>query len=336
MPFIKDILQYKSLSIVGLEKNTGKTECLNYILKRLKTSGKNLALTSIGIDGETLDQVTQTSKPEIEIFENTIFVTSEKHYKSKQVISEILDVSERQTSLGRLVTAKAINTGKLMFSGPADTFWLKSIISQMQNYNVDITIVDGALSRMSLSSPAVTECMVLATGAAVSTNIPQLVKKTKFVYNLINIEVFESPINSKLLSIEKGLWAIDKDYNIIDLNIASVFLLEQHKENLFRYGNKLFISGAISDNLLNFLRTQKNISDIVLIVKDFTKIFVSQEAYLAFLKKGGTLKVLLQTKLMAVCINPVAPNGFVLDSDKLKSAMTESLQIPVYDVKKML
>ena len=36
MPFTGDILQYKSMSIVGLEKNTGKTECLNYILKRLE------------------------------------------------------------------------------------------------------------------------------------------------------------------------------------------------------------------------------------------------------------------------------------------------------------
>ena len=36
MPFIEDILKHKSLSIVGLEKNTGKTECLNYVLSRLK------------------------------------------------------------------------------------------------------------------------------------------------------------------------------------------------------------------------------------------------------------------------------------------------------------
>ena len=79
MPFTGDILQYKSMSIVGLEKNTGKTECLNYILKRLEHSGKQLALTSIGIDGESVDQVSLTQKPEIELFENLIFVTSEKH-----------------------------------------------------------------------------------------------------------------------------------------------------------------------------------------------------------------------------------------------------------------
>mgnify|MGYP006352224553 CR=1 FL=1 len=52
MPFVSDIVKYDSLSIVGLEKNTGKTEALNYILRRLPSTGAKLAVTSIGIDGE--------------------------------------------------------------------------------------------------------------------------------------------------------------------------------------------------------------------------------------------------------------------------------------------
>ena len=35
VPFINDILKHNSLSIVGLQKNTGKTECLKYVLERL-------------------------------------------------------------------------------------------------------------------------------------------------------------------------------------------------------------------------------------------------------------------------------------------------------------
>ena len=38
MSFISDILKFKSLSIVGLEKNTGKTVCLNFILDRLPSA----------------------------------------------------------------------------------------------------------------------------------------------------------------------------------------------------------------------------------------------------------------------------------------------------------
>ncbi|MEI7595773.1 MAG: hypothetical protein WCK02_08510 [Bacteroidota bacterium] len=335
MPFINEILKHKSLSIVGLEKNTGKTECLNYVLRRLKDSKTQIALTSIGIDGEGLDQVTNTHKPEIEVFENMIFVTSEKHYKEKQLLAEILDISERRTSLGRLITAKAINSGKLMFSGPANTLWLKQVIDQMKTFKVETTIVDGALSRLSLGSPAITESMVLATGAAVSANIPNLVKKTKFVYNLINIEEFDFSKKDELLDIEKGIWAIDDEGNICDLEIPSVFLLEKNKDKLFQFGFTFFVSGAISDNLLNFLRVQKQIENIVLVVRDFTRIFVSQEAYINYIKKGGKIKVLLKTNLLAVCINPVSPEGYVLDSNILRSTMADALQIPVYDIMKI-
>ena len=35
MPFVGEILRHLSVSIVGLAKNAGKTECLNYIINRL-------------------------------------------------------------------------------------------------------------------------------------------------------------------------------------------------------------------------------------------------------------------------------------------------------------
>ena len=335
MPFTGDILQYKSMSIVGLEKNTGKTECLNYILKRLEYSGKQLAITSIGIDGESVDQVSLTQKPEIELYENLIFVTSEKHYREKQLDAEIMAVSGRSTSLGRLVTARAKGKGKVIFSGPPDSGWLRQTISNMQQFGVNTTIVDGALSRLSLGSPAVTESMILATGAAVSANIHTLVRKTKFVFGLMQIEAFQSPVNEKLLALDSGIFAIDQNWNITSLGIPSVFLLEKYRDKLFGSGEMLYVTGAVSDSLLNFLRVQKNIREITLIVRDFTRMFLTPESYRAFVNKGGRIKVLLRNKLIAICVNPVSPEGFVLDSHKLCDNMSESLGIPVYDIRKI-
>lgn len=71
MPFINELVKYKSCSIVGLEKNTGKTVCLNYVLDRLPLDGMRIAVSSIGIDGETTDQVTRTAKPEITLKADT-------------------------------------------------------------------------------------------------------------------------------------------------------------------------------------------------------------------------------------------------------------------------
>jgi hypothetical protein len=335
MTFINEIVNYRSVSIVGTAKNTGKTECLNYILNQVKSLGKRLAVTSIGVDGESRDSVTLSEKPEIEISEGMIFVTSEKHYREKRLTAEIMDVSENQTALGRLITAKAIVPGKVLLSGPSDTSSLKRMIRQMKQREVDITFVDGAISRLSLASPSVTDALLLTTGAALSKNIPELVRKTHFVYDLIQSEAVGSGLADKLSGIENGVWAIDAEEKIHDLRISSVLLAESAKEHLFQQGNSIFVAGIVSDRFLRFLQMQKQVSEITLIVKDFTKVFASPESYYAFLKKGGKLKVVLKSKLLGICVNPQSPDGYRLDSVQLCKALQETLGIPVYDIKRM-
>src|SRR5574344_2052674 len=164
MPFIGEILNYGSVSIVGLDKNTGKTECLNYIIKRLPLHSYKVAVTSIGIDGESLDQVTSTAKPEIVIREGMFFGTSEKHYRQRNILSELYAVSDESTALGRVVTAKALSEGKVLLSGPSSGSALKRWMSSLTEFGIDLILVDGALSRLSTASPAISEAMVLSTG----------------------------------------------------------------------------------------------------------------------------------------------------------------------------
>lgn len=333
MDFIDHISNYKSLAIVGLEKNTGKTECLNYILSKISNRAEHFALTSVGIDGEIRDQVCRTPKPEIEVPEGMIFVTSEKHYREKRLMSEVLEISEERTALGRLVVARAKSSGKVLLSGPSDTVSLKRWIGHMRDFGVETTLVDGALSRLSLASPAVSEAMVLATGAAVSANIDELVRQTKYVYDLIRSECVEEELRKKLEGRNQGVWAINENAEVIDLQLPSVFMLEKMGTDLFQYGRRIYVAGAVSDKLLHFFRLQPQPVD--LIIRDFTRVFAFPATYYAFLRKGCRLRVLHQSRLLAVTINPVAPSGIVLDSGRLKQAMEGVLQMPVYDVKRM-
>lgn len=334
MPFIDSLLRYSSLSIVGMEKNTGKTECMNYIIGRLKGIHKRIAITSIGIDGENLDQVTSTHKPEIQLYNNTVFVTSEKHYRERQLVSEILDLSERQTSLGRLVTAQVIIPGKVILSGPTTNFWLKQVIDDLRG-KVDLTLIDGALSRKTQASPTIAESMILTTGAALSPNLSELTRKTKFFYNLLQLPVYQTEEIKQLENLESGIIAIDKERQLHLLDIPSTLLLNKYKDSIFKFGTTLYISGIITDNILNFMRMQKSIKDTVLIVKDFSKIFVTPEAYYSYTQSGGRLMVLLKNELLAICVNPTSPSGYTLDSEKLCDTLRESLGIPVYDVIKI-
>lgn len=331
---IEEILKHRSLSIVGMEKNTGKTECLNYILRRVKNSGRRVAVTSIGIDGEECDQVTRTAKPEIELFEGMTFVTSEKHYREKQLTAVIARVGEKQTALGRLVTATALNSGKVLLSGPSDTASVRTLIEDLKVEGVDTVIVDGALSRMSPGAPTVTDAMVLATGAAVSLNMKQLVRKTKFVYDLICLPEASAELKASLSPLESGMWAWDESGEVHDLEIPSSFAFNSEKvgADIFRYGHRIFVAGAVGDKFLDFLRRQK--APVDLFIRDFTRMFVTPEVFYAFLKSGKRVQVLERSRLLAICINPQSPEGVLLNSDELNRALAAEVEVPVIDVRK--
>ena len=64
--------KYKTLSIVGMSKNAGKTTALNYLIEEADDEGLLLGITSTGRDVETSDLVTGTEKPKVFLYEDTI------------------------------------------------------------------------------------------------------------------------------------------------------------------------------------------------------------------------------------------------------------------------
>ena len=333
LPFIDEILRYDSLSIVGLEKNTGKTECLKYVLDRLPVQQKRIAVTSIGIDGETVDQVTRTQKPEIVLREGMYFGTSEAHYRQRRLVSELIDVSDESTSLGRVVTAKAVTGGKILLSGPSSASGLKRWMGEMHRKDIDLVIIDGALSRLSSASPAVSQSMILATGAAYSANIPTLVSKTAHVVDLVNLELTSEDKIKMLLPLEKGVWFIDKQGYLNSLDSVTSLSKDIHFEGMENC-ETLYVAGALVDAFLEKVRKNKNLKQVELVVRDFTKFFVTPQQFRLFLKAGGRMRVLQKSKLIAVTVNPTSPSGYVLDSDTLCGKLSEAIGLPVYDLLK--
>jgi len=333
VPFINDILNCDSLSIVGLQKNTGKTECLKYVLARLPLDRKSVAVTSIGIDGETTDQVTRTQKPEIVLREGMYFGTSEAHYRQRRLVSELIDVSDESTSLGRVVTARALTQGKILLSGPSSTLGLKRWMRDTRRHNIDLAIVDGALSRLSLASPAVSQSMILATGAAYSINMSHLIQRTAFVVDLVNLDLTSAANASLLDPLDSGMWWIDTDGQLHEMEAVTSLSQQVQFHGMERCAT-LYVAGALVDSFLEKVRKNKQLRQVELVVRDFTKIFVTPQQLRLFEKVGGRLTVLQKSKLIAVTVNPTSPSGYVLDSDALCDKLSQAINLPVYDLLK--
>ena len=334
MPFIKEILKCDSLSIVGLEKNVGKTECLNYILLRLPLHEIKVAVTSIGIDGESKDQVTGTKKPEIYLREGMLFSTAETFYRRKKLVSEVVDIMNERSSLGRVVTGKVEIGGKIMLSGPSSTPSLKRWVSSVKELGAGLTIIDGAISRLSLASPAVSKAMILSTGAAFSSNLGTLVGKTAYVVELINLPAVGESLSERLDLIESGVWGVDRYGNLFDFGLKSSLASGVVQMEIPSGTEYVYSAGALTDTLVKKIANSGKVENITLVVMDFTKIFVDMLLYRNFVHRGGRIEVLQKSRLLAVCVNPVAPNGFVLDSDLLCEKLRETTGFAVYDIVK--
>jgi len=331
MPFIRAIEQFNSVAIVGMAKNTGKTTCLNYVIQRLKEEGRRIALTSIGVDGEERDVLYDTPKPRIVLHDGMVFITSEKDFEQREFPAELLSVSERSTPLGCLITARAKGSGKVVLSGPSDSAWLQETIAAMRNYEVELTLVDGALSRMSLASPAVTDAMILCTGAACSSQLPELIRRTKFRCHLIDLPQASASLSGLLFPVNSGVWQLIENDKTVKKIAETVFTLSDDWIQSLSDNPTVYVAGAVTDRFLKLLSANTR-DRIKLVVRDFSKLFISTSTYDRFVRKGGCVEVLQKAKLIAVCTNPVSPEGAHLNSVILREQMQEALQLPVYDI----
>jgi hypothetical protein len=314
-----------------MAKNTGKTTCLNYVIRRLLGEQRKIAITSIGVDGEERDVLYQTPKPRITLHKDMIFVTAEEDFARKEFPAEVLSVSDRSTPLGQLVTARAKASGRVVLSGPSDSKWLHETISDLFRHKVHLTLVDGALSRMSLASPAVTDAMILCTGATCAIQMNELIRKTRFRCRLIDLEQAPSRWLEQLLPLETDMWQLSEETGEWEKIADSVFTFEKESEKLLEQFHTIYVSGAVTDYFLKLLSMKKN-KGVRLIVRDFTKLFAEPATYDKFTRRGGSIQVLQKAKLLAVCTNPTSPQGFCLDAVKLRGEMQEALQLPVYDI----
>ena len=117
---------YKRLSIIGMEKNVGKTTVLNKLIEDIGLQ-KTIGLTSIGRDGEDTDVVTNTHKPRIYVNQGTIIATARDCLRNCDVTKEILYTTDFSTPMGDIIILRAISAGYVDIAGPSYNAQIKVI-----------------------------------------------------------------------------------------------------------------------------------------------------------------------------------------------------------------
>ena len=290
---------YQTVAILGTCKNAGKTTALNLLLNQ-----DGLAITSIGLDGETTDSVTGTEKPRIFVKSGTLVATAVRTLSDCTPTKEILCATGIPSPLGEIVVFRCVDDGFVKIAGPsiaADMLALKSTLFALGAKRV---LIDGALSRRAIATSDIVDGIVIATGASYHADMNRVLDDTALLLSLY------------------GLPSLDADV------APSQSLTEDVKSGK----RKVYTDGAITDGLLKSISSLKQVRGLVLGVQSPAKILASSQAVKVFLERGGAFRVKDSVKVIAVTVNPCSAYGWQFDKDEFLRKMRERTDIPVMNV----
>ncbi len=300
----------RSVAIVGMAKNTGKTVTLNYLIRHGHQYGLRLALTSSGRDGEREDLVWHNPKPAVWVPEGTLLATAAESLAYATAGLKVLFETDYSTALGRVCLARVLSEGFVQLAGPCIGRELADLSRQLSSM-ADLVLIDGALDRMSSAAPVVADGLILATGAIIAPTMEQVLEQTQARIEQLQVPGVPDQLHV-LLGNELGVRAIFADRTEA-LGLPSA-LGYQREITAYLHTRPevigLALPGALSESVVEAVKIRLgNPGGFSLVVEDGTKIFLPDRCWKSFIQMGGKVLARRPIRVLALTVNPMSPLG---------------------------
>jgi hypothetical protein len=313
----------RRVALVGLAKNTGKTEALAAILRELTERDTPVGVTSIGRDGEERDVIdARISKPRIVLPAGSLVASTDALVRASGLAHERLAQTGVRTPLGEVVIVRLAERGAVEVAGPSAAEDLSRMGDEMIGFGAEIVLIDGSIDRRAASSPTVADGLVMATGAVLGGEIQEVVAATKDAVDLVRLPARKDTDDH--LSLERGLVL-----NAEPAEIAA--LLREHPS-----ASTFAVEGALGERFLEGLlaaRTARAGRELKIVARDPTKVFLTRRGPDWYRRQGIEIEVSKTIDLRAITVNPVAPQSHHFDSGQLRELIEAAVgDVPVLDV----
>ncbi len=316
--------QIQRLSLIGLAKNVGKTTATNHLLRTLLDEGlyeaRELALTSLGLDGEAIDAMTGLPKPRyVPQADLLVATTAEllRQAESEGARFERLAQLPGRTALGSVVLARVQRPGRVVIAGPTLLRDLCSALDQFGIYGARLGIVDGAINRLGAAAPTVTDACILCVGASIAATPELAARRAADVFKRLLVP--QSTHSDAYRKFQPTARLLCFYPNIPDSKPTSFnglaepenearWIIDQvsHDEEVV-----YFLHGALTEELtralLSQLPQQAAGQQAELVVEDATKIFCHSVTLTRLAARGLDVRVARAVRVLAITSNPYTP-----------------------------
>ncbi len=334
----------RRVAVVGLAKNTGKTEMLGAILRELEERGRTVGVTSVGRDGEARDAIdARIEKPRVRLWAGSLVATTDALLRASAIPHELLKDTGIRTPLGRVLVARLGAEGAIEVAGPSASRDVRAVADAMLAHGAEQVLVDGAIDRRAASSPAVCDGLVMSTGAVLSEELEQVVAQTRDAVELVRLPALA---DARLLALagarpESLLVDADASTGAEPLALPARFALTATAPELARLlganpgASHLVVRGALCAPFLSELLRAARGRELELVAQDSTKVFLAADhGYEWYRRQGLSLRVVAPIRLCALTVNPLAPRSHSFDSRRLCELLEAAIPgVPVLDVR---
>jgi hypothetical protein len=334
------------LALVGLAKNTGKTVTLNALLAELAAAREPVGVTSVGRDGEKHDVIDfRIEKPLVRLSGGDLVATTDGLLSASGVPHELLERTGMRTPLGEVLLARLKGAGTIEIAGPSAASDTRAVADSMLGQGAQRVVIDGAIDRRAASSPEVSDGLVMSTGAILSEDLGEVVERTVEAVALVRVAALgtegeDARLRELAAGLDPGVSAlVDDGWALHTLPERFVLTAEAADiaERLRAAGTvrALLVAGALPQRFLDGLvpQVRRSRETLGVVVSDATRLFLSDRDVSHYARAGIELRVLHPIELLALTVNPVAPQSHSFDSGRLRAALDEAIpDVPIFDV----
>jgi hypothetical protein len=293
----------RTISIIGLEKNIGKTTFLNFLLEGLSREYSGPLILSIGRDGEEEDRLEKTKKPRIKIYKGQYFISIDSLLSNSPCI-EILDNFGQLVSGANVFLARALEDTYVEIINPGSISLIRKIVEQSKSkFDISTVLIDGALDRKSHASSRLADGVFICSGAQVEGTVNDIIKKTETLIDRLEKQECSDELKDIIASDHNtsGLLIIRKN-NIILRDKCTLLELEVFEQCL-KDGDIIYTTGIITDSLAKrILETNKKIR---MIVDDGTKIMMERITEKRLLRSGLKINLIYSIPVYGIVLSSV-------------------------------
>lgn len=326
----------QSCAVFGLAKNAGKTTVFNAMVERAQWERIAVGLVSVGVDGEERDVWSLREKPPVRVPAAGWVATASALLEQDAGTWEWVEETGLHSPLGPVVIARARTAAEVKLAGVNRSRGVAAVLKRLDRLGVQLALVDGAYDRKAAGDPWLTDTAVAVAGAALGPSVDAVVERVEEWWSVAALPAATSPVLQQAgrEARASGRLVGVRAEAVVSLPYSSLLMQRSQWQQALAGPDwtALALPGALTESVLEGLHRRGHPLDLIL--SDPTRCFVSRRGLRRWFRTGGRLFYLRPLQLRAWGINPVSPDGFYLDPQRMRERVEEVVRpVPVVDVK---